>query len=93
MIKHVVFFKFESKEEVKEVKKRLLDMDGKIDVLKYIEVGENFLESERNYDLCLITHFETIEDLKIYADHPVHVPVKEYIGTVAKSAVAVDYEV
>jgi hypothetical protein len=93
MIKHVVFFKFESKEETKEVKKRLLDMDGKIDVLKYIEVGENFLESERNYDLCLITHFDTLEDLKIYADHPVHVPVKEYIGTVAKSAVAVDYEV
>lgn len=93
MIKHVVFFKFESKEEVKEVKKRLLDMDGKIDVLKYIEVGENFLESERNYDLCLITHFDTIEDLKTYADHQVHIPVKEYIGTVAKSAVAVDYEV
>ncbi|HSQ33927.1 MAG TPA: Dabb family protein [Peptostreptococcaceae bacterium] len=93
MIKHIVFFKFDNNEDAKEVKKRLLDMDGKIDVLKYIEVGENFFESERNYDLCLITHFNNKEDLNIYADHPVHVLVKQYIGTVAKSSAVVDYEI
>ncbi len=93
MIKHVVFFKFEKVKERDEVKRRLLQMDGKIDVLKHIEVGTNFLESERNYDLCLVTHFDSKEDLKTYADHPVHVPVKNYIASVAKGSAAVDYEI
>lgn len=93
MIKHIVFFRFDDKNEVQEVKKRLLGMDGKIDVLRHIEVGVNFLESDRNYDLCLTTHFDSMEDLKIYADHEVHVPVKEYIKSVASSSACVDYEI
>ena len=93
MIKHIVFFRFDDKKEVEEVKRRLLDMDGKIDVLRHIEVGVNFLESDRNYDLCLTTHFDSKEDLEIYADHEVHVPVKKYIKSVASSMGCVDYEI
>lgn len=93
MIKHVVFFRFDDKAQVDEVKKRLIDMEGKIEVLKYIEVGVNFLESERNFDLCLITHFNSKEDMEIYANHEIHVPVKNYISSVVKAMAAVDYEV
>lgn len=92
MIKHVVFFKMKNKCDIQEMKNMLLGMDGRIEELKYIEVGVNFKDSARSYDICLITHFDTKEDLEIYANHEVHMPVKEYASGACESVVAVDFE-
>ena len=94
MIVHIVMFKF--KEENKEVnlvkvKKELNDLVQKIDVLKSIEVGVDFNQSERAFDLSLYSTFESKEDLKAYAIHPAHLEVVALIKSVTSEAKVVDY--
>lgn len=75
MINHLVLFKLknypiEQKQPIiAEMKSLLEGLNGKIDELKYIEVGANYELETKNYDLVLITHFDTIEDLDLYRVH------------------------
>ena len=94
MITHIVFFKLKdgSKESVEKAREVLLGMQGKIDLLRHLEVGMDVLRSERSYDLALVTKFDSLEDLQAYQVHPVHVEVAKYLGTVRESSIAVDYE-
>ncbi|MDP3105948.1 MAG: Dabb family protein [Candidatus Methanoperedens sp.] len=50
------------------------------------------LHSERSYDLALVTKFDSMEDMKAYQAHPVHVEVLKYMTSVRESSVTVDYE-
>ena len=95
MIKHLVFFKLKdrSPESIQIAADKLRSMEGKIDILQHIEVGVDFMKSERSFDIALTTHFATQEDLDKYATHPVHLPVLEYLRSVIEQSVAVDYEV
>lgn len=94
MITHIVFFKLKdrSRENVEKAKQVLLSLEGKIPVLRHIEVGVDVLHSERSYDLALVTKFDSLEDLQAYQVHPEHVKVGEYIATVREAAASVDYE-
>ncbi len=94
MIKHIVFFKLKdnSTENKKVVQNRLLQMKDEIWVLKNIEVGINFKESDRAYDIALITDFATEEDLNIYQDHPYHVGIKNFIKEVTSDSKVVDFQ-
>lgn len=93
MITHIVFFKMadRNQESVEKVRDVLLNMKGKIECLKYIEVGVDVLHSQRSFDVALITKFDSMEDLDAYQIHPVHVGVKEFMKTAAESSVTVDY--
>lgn len=94
MITHIVFFKLKdrNRESVEEARNVLLGMQGKIDLLRHLEVGADVLHSERSYDIALVTKFDSMEDLSAYQVHPVHVEVAKYIGTVRESSATVDYE-
>ena len=94
MVKHIVFFKLKEKdtEVEKELYKKLLSLKNHIELLKEIEVGINFKESERAYDLALITVFENTEDLAAYATHPYHLEVLKYIKTVVSDTKVVDFK-
>lgn len=94
MITHIVMFKFQEenkRENIVEVKKRLDALIDLIPVLKQIEVGINFTESPRAFDLSLYSTFETREDLEIYAVHPEHLRVVELIKSVTIESKIVDY--
>lgn len=94
MVKHLVFFKLKdrSPESIVQAAERLRSMDGKIDILRQIEVGVDFMKSGRSFDIALVTHFDNREDLDTYATHPVHVPILDYMKTIVEQSVAVDYE-
>lgn len=94
MLTHIVLFKLNNPtpEIVQETKDVLMNMEGKIDELLYIEVGIDIVRSERSYDLALITKFASLEAMEAYQVHPVHQKVIEYINTVKQSTIAVDYE-
>ena len=70
----------------------LLGMKGKIPQLRHLETGIDVVRSERSYDLALITKFDSLEDLKAYQAHPVHVEVLKYITSVRETSISVDYE-
>jgi len=94
MIKHIVFFKLEddSKEKKELIKNKIMSLKDKIDIIKHIEVGLNFSEEDRAYDLALISDFESLEDLKSYAINPLHVEVINYIRSINTVTKVVDYE-
>jgi hypothetical protein len=94
MITHIVLFKLKdrSPESVARTTQVLRDMEGKIEVLRSIEVGTDVLHSERSYDIALITKFDSMEALNEYQVHPVHKKVIEHMAEVRESAVSVDYE-
>lgn len=94
MIVHVVMFKFKDENKdlnVKEVAKRLYDLVELVWTLKSMEVGINFTESDRAFDLCLYSTFDTKEDLQAYAVHPEHLKVVEFIKSVTAESKVVDY--
>jgi hypothetical protein len=94
MIVHIVMFKFknENKEpNIKEVVKRLNSLVELIPSLKSMEVGVNFTDSERAFDLSLYSTFDTKEDLGAYAIHPEHLKVVELIKSVTLESKVVDY--
>lgn len=97
MINHVVLFKlkdYSADEKVKvlaELKGMLLALKDKIDVLKYIEVGENYELNSKSYDLALLSHFDSVEQLDVYRVHPEHLKVVARIGETTVERAAVDF--
>ncbi|HBL78427.1 MAG TPA: stress responsive protein [Prolixibacteraceae bacterium] len=99
MINHVVLFKlkeYDSEEKkagvLSEIKEALLGLKEKIAELKYIEVGTNYQLAAKSFDICLITHFESIADLETYAVHPDHLKVVEIVRRHAIDRAVVDFE-
>jgi hypothetical protein len=95
VITHVVLmhFKNENKEEnLAHAHDMLFSMVGKVESLRHLEVGLNIVESDRAFDLALVTRFDDLDGLKAYADHPAHVPVKKYLASVLERSFVVDYE-
>ena len=99
MINHVVLFKLKNYDsesqkqiEISKIEEALLGLSGKIEELKYIEVGVNYDLAAKSFDICLITHFESLDQLDSYRIHPEHLKVAELIGQHAVERAAVDYE-
>jgi hypothetical protein len=95
MITHVVFFKLKERtlEAIQATAQVLSNMEGKIPVLKHIEVGKDVLHMERSYDIVLITKFNSLDDLKVYDEHPLHLEVKAHMKQVLDgTSVCVDFE-
>lgn len=97
MINHVVLFKLkdypeqEKKEVIAELTSALRGLKDKIKEAKYIEVGVNYELDAKSYDLALISHFESLDDLEIYRVHPEHQKVVKRIGETTVSRAAVDF--
>ena len=95
MITHIVLFKLAdpSAENLTATRNKLLSMDGKIDLLRHLEVGVDLIRSERSYDIALTTRFDSLADLQAYQIHPYHAgEVIPHMKSVCSSIVAVDYE-
>ena len=95
MIKHIVMFKLSEKtpENMEYAIKSLKSLEGNIETLKAIEIGSDFLESERSYDIVLTAQFDNQEDLKIYAEHENHLQVVKIMRSLCTSSVVVDYKI
>lgn len=96
MVVHIVMFKFneENKQEnLLVVKNALEELVSKVPMLNEIEVGIDFNQSERAFDLSLYSTFDNKDDLKAYAVHPEHLKVVELIKKVTIESKVVDYEV
>jgi len=94
MVKHIVFFKLKEKRDdiIDALQKKLLSLKDQIDFIRHLEVGVNFKESDRAYDMALITDFDNEEDLARYATHPYHLEVIDYIRTVVSDTKVVDFK-
>lgn len=96
MVKHIVCFKLKdnSPESCQKTAEILKSMEGKVPQLKSIEVGIDFLHSERSYDVILQVTVENEKALEDYQNDEYHCNVvKKYIHSVRESSVAIDYNI
>ena len=96
MIVHIVMFKFKEENKtsnIKTVEVKLNDLVSKIDELKSMEVGIDFNQSQRAFDLSLYSTFDSKEDLNAYAVHEEHLKVVALIKEVTNESKVVDYEI
>lgn len=91
---HVVLFKLKDNrpEIVEQTAVKLRSLAGNVPTLNSIEVGTNVIESDRAYDLGIITRFDDLAAMEAYQVHPFHQDVLVYMKTVIKTAVSIDYE-
>ncbi len=100
MVKHIVMFKFlpeaegRTKQENALIAAQMLnDLQGKVPTLLNSEVRLNSAKADQsNYDLILISEFESFEALNEYIVHPLHKAVGEFMKGVRESRSCVDYE-
>jgi hypothetical protein len=96
MIVHIVLFKLKepTAENSSAVRDRLLSMDGKLPMLRHLEVGVDVIRSERSYDVALYTKFDNLADLQAYQVHPYHADtVVPFMKANCAAIVAADYEI
>lgn len=95
MIVHIVLFKLKEPSEANRsaVKEMLLSMNGKLPMLRHLEVGVDVIRSERSYDVALYTKFDSLADLQAYQIHPYHADtVVPFMKANCAAIVAADYE-
>lgn len=96
MIVHIVLFKLNTPtaKSSSAVKDMLLSMDGKLPMLRQLEVGVDVVRSERSYDVALYTKFDSLADLQAYQVHPYHAEtVIPFMKANCAASVAADYEI
>lgn len=95
MIKHIVCFKLKdpSPEHCREAAQVLRSMQGRVPEVLDLEVGVDFLHSERSFDLILQVTLADRAALARYQEAPYHVDVvKKHMHAVREASIAVDYE-
>lgn len=93
MVKHIVCHTYSDKAQAEAIAPMLRALVGQVPGLISMEAGADFMGSSRSYDLALVATLESREALEVYAGHPAHVKVKEYIHQYLQSSVSVDFEV
>ena len=94
MIKHIVCFKLKKGEDAEKAAEILRSMRGKVPEIIDMEVGVDFLKSERSYDVILQVILADETALSAYQNDPYHCSVvKKYMHNVRESSVAVDYRI
>lgn len=98
MVKHVVMWKLknsltfaEKKSTCQKIRDELLGLKELLPEIKEMEVGVNVNPAE-DFDLVLVTVFETLGDIQIYSVAPAHQSVAAFIKSVSESRGCVDYE-
>jgi len=95
MIVHIVFFKLTdpTNANLTATREKLLSMQGKVSMLRHLEVGTDLIHSERSFDLALVSHFDSLADLQAYQVDPYHAgEVVPFMKSVCSAIAAVDYE-
>lgn len=79
-----------SPENIEKARNVLLSMNGKIETLRDLKVEVDVRQGQ--YDIMLITKYDSMEDLDAYLIHPAHLEVGKYIASVLESQSSLCYE-
>ncbi len=92
MIKHIVLFKLKDPACAEKARDLILSMKGTVGQIRELEVGIDYLHTDRSFDIALTVIVENEEDLRGYAEHPYHVNiVKKYLMQASEKSVIADY--
>lgn len=98
MVKHIVMFRFrpEVPAEVREAAARAFKagieaLPATIDCIRSVHVGFNVNPSEQ-WDICLTSSFDTLDDVRAYSVHPAHKAVGAALMQHVEQRACVDFE-
>ena len=98
MVKHIVLFKLkenlsdaEKKEVMIRFKNTIEALPAKINFIRSIHVGLN-INPDEEWDICLDSSFDSLDDAKAYAIHPEHVKAATILKEVKAGRACTDYE-
>ena len=94
MVHHLVLFQFkeEARGHIDEAVSRFRGMVGKVEVIRQLHAGRDFLHLARSFDIGLSVQFDDRHGLEVYDNHPNHVPVKQFLAPLLERSVSVDFE-
>jgi|SRR6185312_6771211 len=100
MIKHIVMWKFKEHAEGADKATNLVKAKALLDACAHIAPGTRCLEvaiaqsgMECTYDLVLYSEFTDRAALDAYQNHPQHLAIKPFIGSVRLERQCMDYEI
>lgn len=97
-IRHVVSWKLattdeqERAEQAARIKGGLESLLAVIPELRSAEVGVTVAPGD-DFDVVLISDFDSLDGLQVYQEHPAHREVAGFIRSVVSARAAVDFEV
>lgn len=92
MIKHIVMWKLKDAGDAAQFKTRLDVCRGLIPGMREFEVAVRAPGFEANHDVVLYSVFDDKAALQAYLEHPTHVEVSGFLGTLRESRSVLDYE-
>jgi hypothetical protein len=98
MVVHIVMWKCvgsdrqEQQRNAVKIKELLDTLPGKVPQIVDFEAGLDKSCTPASYDVCLYSTFKSFEELRGYAEHPLHKDVAAAIGKLVAERHLVDYE-
>ena len=98
MVKHIVLFKL--KEELSQAEKQdvmnrfkaaIEALPARIPFIRHIFVGFN-MNPDEQWDMCLDSAFDTLEDVRAYSTHPDHLAASALLKDYKQDRACTDYE-
>ena len=74
------------------MREKLLALPAKIDFIRSFEVGRDVCHTEKSYDMCLVSEFDSVQKMLEYREHPDHVTVSQQMKELIESRAVIDYE-
>jgi hypothetical protein len=96
VIRHVVMFKLKpgvspaQRDEWLEMSRRA---HGEIELVRAYSIGSDLLRLPRSYDVAVVADFDSLEDIRAYADHPSHLTTVELSRSLSEHIASVDFEI
>ena len=94
MLRHYVFLKYRdgtSDGHVTAFCGRLLALRGTIEGIEHLEIGRDELHDARSWDLVLIMKFASLDALRAYQRHPLHLDVMAFNTPFVTDVASVDF--
>ena len=94
MLRHYVFLKYRdgtSDGHVSDFCERLLALRGTIKGIEHLEIGRDELHDARSWDVVLIMEFASLDALRAYQRHPLHLAVMAFNGPFVAEVASVDF--
>jgi hypothetical protein len=95
MIRHVVLFKLKPNVS-REERDRWIEMSRlahtRIASIRAFSIGPDLMGLPRSYDVAVMVDFDSLDDVRDYAEHPEHLPVVELARDLSEHIASVDFE-
>ena len=92
MLKHIVMWKLKNAGDAAQFKARLDSCKGLVPGMREFEVAVRTKGLEANCDVVLCSAFDDQAALQAYLEHPLHVEVSAFLGSLRESRSVLDYQ-